>query len=420
MHRHLEIGLTVTVLAAAWSSDAAAICREVEETGSSPPVVSPDQEILVIKKSAAEVGCGDPADAGPSADAGPPADASVAPDAAPCHTADTITWVVQPRFSIGPGGARFALLMVTPRAPIIETAPAGIFEDLARATAPIEVVEERTVEDPSLGYQCYDPKGGSAGCGSTSVSGGNGNWDPPDFGDGQAADAGLPSGYVPVQTVGGYQVVVLATSSGAELAAWFDQTGYSYGADDIAAIDPYLQLGWVVTAVRVKSQDPVDDGGLEPLAFTFEGDEMRLPLGIGRQESGGRALLRIYIAAEGRYELPDAGIPFAGFTTAMAGERQFLTVNVLDRDLSLGIDDDPVAERASSDAEYQDSYTRTITTRVPSSDCPSRDDDDDEYRLCGCRLGNGPGGMLSSLAVGIAGAAFLLRPRRRRVRPLDR
>lgn len=414
MQRHLEMALTVTVLATGWSSDADAICREVEETGSAAPVISPDQEILVIKRSEAEVGCDQPADAGP-ADAGPDADAGApSPDAAPCHTADTITWVVQPRFSIGEGGARFALLMVTPRAPIIETAPAGIFEDLAGATAPIEIVEERYVEDASLGYQCQDPKGGSAGCGSTSTTGGNGDWSPPDFGDGEAADAGPPSGYVPVQTVGNYQVVVLAASSGAELSAWLDQTGYDYGPDDLAAIDPYLQLGWVVTAVRVKSEGAVDAGGLEPLAFTFEGDELRLPLAIGRRADGGRALLRVYFAAEGRYELPDAGITYAGFSTAMTGERQFITANVLDRDLSLGIEDDPVAVRAEGDEPYQESYTRTITTRVPSSECPSRyRDDDDDFDLCGCRLGTGPGGTFASIVVGLLGAAFLLRPRRR-------
>jgi len=407
MQRTRTIALSVTVLAAGFSSDAGAICREVEETGSSPPVISPDQEILVIKKTGDQVGCDEPPDAGPIADAGPPE-----PDAAPCHTADTITWVVQPRFSIGPDGARFALLMVTPRAPVIETAPADIFVNLAIATAPIETVEERYVEDPSLGYQCNDPKGGSAGCGGTYSSGGSGTWDPPDLGGGTAADAGPPSGYVPVQTVGSYQVVVLSATSGAELAAWFDQTGFTYGADDIAAIDPYLQLGWVVTAVRVKSQNP-DDTGLEPLAFTFEGDDLRLPLGIGRQEAGGRALLRVYIAAEGRYELPDAGIPFAGFTSAMPGDSRFLTVNLLDRDLSLGIDDDPVAARAASDTEYQESYTRTVTTRVPSSQCPSSDSDDDDWSLCGCRLGSGAGSTLSSILLGCALAAFVLRRRRR-------
>ena len=416
MRHTIHTALAGTFLATAWASDAGAICREVEETGSSAPIIRPDQEILVIKRTAAEVGCEEPADAGPvAADAGPPADAGApAPDAAPCHTADTITWVVQPRFSIGAGGARFALLMVTPRAPIIEAAPAGIFEDLARATAPIEVVEERYVEDPSLGYQCQDPKGGSAGCGSTTSTGGTGDWTPPELGDGVAADAGTPSGYVPVQAIGNYQIVVLSAASGAELAAWFDQTGFSYGPEDIAAIDPYLQLGWVVTAVRVKSEQAVDEGGLEPLAFTFEGNELRLPLAIGRQEGGGRALLRVYVAAEGRYELPGAGVTYAGLSTAMTGERLFLTANLLDRDLSLGIEEDPVAERAPADTPYQESYTRTITTRVPSSDCPSGGGRDDDLDLCGCRLGSGAGGTLASLLVGLVGAAILWRPRRRR------
>jgi hypothetical protein len=397
--RRIEWTLTISLMSAGWTGTAEAICREVEETGSEPPIIRPDQELLVIKRTGVEVGCEEP----PAPDAGPPADAGPSPDAAACEprTGNTITWVVQPRFSTGASGARFALLMVTPGPPIIETAPAGIFEELARATAPIETVENVYVEDPSLGYQCQDPKGGTAGCGSSYTTGGDGDFGAPDFGDGDIADAGLPSGYVPVQMVGDYQVVVLAAQSGTELAAWLDQNGYQYGADDIAALEPYIALGWVV-----------DDGGLEPLAFSFEGDEIRLPLAVSRQTSG-RALLRVYLAAEGRYELDGAGLTYAGLTTPMAQERAyFLTANLLDRDLTLPAEEDPVAERAAVDEPFQESYTRTITTRVPSSECPSRNRD---YggSLCACRLGTGSGGTLASVLLGCAAAAFVLRRRRR-------
>src|SRR6266545_57662 len=99
--------------------DAAAICREVTETGSSPPVIKTDQEILVIKRSGVPVGCEPPTpggDAGAGGDGGPapgdagapkpdagdtPGDAGAADggalDAGSCQPrlADTVTWVVQ-------------------------------------------------------------------------------------------------------------------------------------------------------------------------------------------------------------------------------------------------------------------------------------------------------------------------------------
>lgn len=406
--------------------DAAAICREVTETGSSPPAIAPDQEILVIKRSDVMVGCEPPADAdagpssgdgGPAADAG--ADAGSPADGGACqpHLGDTVTWVVQPRFSIGADGSRFALLMVTPRVPVIETAPESTFEDLARATAPIEIVEERYVEDASLGYQCDDPKFGGGGCGSYSSTGGSGDWTPPDPSGNAAADAGSVDGYVRVRTVGSYQVVVLTATDGDELASWLDGAGYAHAPEDIDALRPYLELGWTVTAVRVTSEDAVDGGGLEPLSFTFEGTEMRLPLGVARQPAGNRALLKIYIAAEGRYEVPGATLSYAGWTPDE--DLTFLTASFLDADLSRPAEADPLATRAPADTYFQDSYTKVREIRIPSSQCPSRGDDDEEIGLCDCGVGASPGSQAGSLLLAGVCAAVILRRRRPRDRRND-
>ena len=437
------------VLALSWSiwlvpRDAGAICREVTETGSWPPAITPDQEILVIKRSGVPVGCevpvpaadaGGPGDAGPppagdggapppagdagaprdggAADAGAPADGAAPADAGSCQprTGDTITWVVQPRFSVGPDGSRFALLMVTPRVPVVEVAPASTFEDLARATAPLVTVEERYGEDASLGYQCEDPKYGGGGCGYSTTSGGTGAWVPPDpSGDG-AADAGNLDDYIPVQTVGSYQVVVLDATDADELDAWLTGADYAHGREDIDALRPYLELGWTVVAVRVSTQASFRAGGLEPLSFTFEGTDLRLPLGVARQPAGGQALLKIYVAAEGRYEVPGAALSFAGWTPD--ADRTFLTASTLEADLSLPADQDPVLARAAADAPFQDEFTKVREIRIPSSQCPRGGDDDGGDGACDCGVGATGSTQLGSALMAIACAAVVLRRRRR-------
>jgi Uncharacterized protein conserved in bacteria (DUF2330) len=424
------------------SRDAAAICREVTEKGSSPPAIMPDQEILVLKRSGVPVGCesgpdgapdGAPTDAAPGDAAPDDAGTDAAADASPdggldagldagldggldagdgCEPrlGDTVSWVVQPRFALGPDGSRFALLMVTPGVPVVETAPESTFEDLARTTAPLEVVEERYIEDARLGYQCQDPKfgGSQTGCGSFAVTGSDG-WTPPDPSGETATDAGTPDGYIRVQTVGSYQVAVLNARDGDELAEWLDRADYEHDDDDIAALRPYLEAGWTVSAVRVTADKSVTDGGLEPLSFTFEGTDMRLPLGIARQPAGGYALLRIYIAAEGRYEVPGADLFYADRVPDQAST--FLTASLLEIDLARTADDDPVAERAAADTTFRKEYKIEREIRIPSSECPSDDDG-----ACDCGVGGNPAGQLGTLLLAAACAAVVLR-RRRRARP---
>jgi Uncharacterized protein conserved in bacteria (DUF2330) len=419
------------------SRDAAAICREVTEKGSPAPVITPDQEILVLKRTGVPVGCestpdggrpdgaptdGAPGDAAPtdaapgdagSDDAGTDADAGVdagldagldAGDAG-CEPrlGDTVTWVVQPRFSLGPDGSRFALLMVTPGVPVVETAPKSTFEDLARTTAPLERVLERTIEDAKLGYQCEDPKfsRSQTGCGSYGTTASDG-WTPPNPSGETATDAGTPDGYIRVQTVGSYQVAVLNASDGDELADWLDRADYAHDDDDIAALRPYLEAGWTVSAVRVAADESVTDGGLEPLSFTFEGTDMRLPLGIAHQPGGGFALLRIYVAAEGRYEVPGATLFYADLTEGQAPA--FLTASYLELDLARTADQDPVVERAVADTTFRKEYTIEREIRIPSSECPSDG--------CDCGVGANPAGQLGTLLLAAVCAAVILRRRR--------
>ena len=431
----LSATLLITSAVESWG-----ICRIVEEAGSPPPVMTADQSVLLVKYSDAVIGsnCGSGPnlDGGPSLDGGSPgsdAGSEPIPDASLGDTGDAglesgdaglesgdagpgfgdagpdeceeirgeaITMVVQPEFSIAKEGARFALLMVTPSWPIVTVADNEIFHDLAEATAPQVLVEEQYIEDVNLGYQCQDPHF-SSGCGPAASSGGNGGggWQPPpstppDFPTDPAIDA-----------IGAYEVVRLNVGDSEELAGWLEEFNYLYSEADLQATTPYIEEGWTVVAVRVR-HDFGHHGGLTPLAFSWAGTEMRLPVGISTAPAPSESHLTLYVSAEQRYDLDDAFVPYAN--PSEFGSRSYLTRNDTWLDLSLGADSDPYV-RASSLGDTHDTVTVEQIVRIPSSDCPSSGDDEDWG--CGCSVKNapGPGSVVVFLLCGLA----LLRRRRR-------
>jgi len=369
-----------------------AICRTVTETGGSPPAIEPKQPVLIIKRQNVSIGCPsvpefpDAAvpDASVSEDASgiaipPPADAGV--DATTCVSrfADTISMVVQPAFSTGAEGSRFALLMVTPSPPIVTLAPDNTFTDLFARTGPMTVYEDVVIEDPTLGQQCTDPKwnsgndtgggSGSSGGGGGCASGGSEWYDPNMPDDTVFPDAGVPSGDgggVTIRTIGAYDVAILSVDDVAGFATWLTANSYQHRQADLDALQPYIELGWTVVAVRVNTDEAVDDGALTPLQFTYEGDEIRIPTAVSRQPEGGENLLTIYISAEGRYNVPGASVPYA---IPQPGSF-FLTKNELFVDLSKGPEDDPVAVRDFTDARARETETIIRETRIPVP-CPT-------------------------------------------------
>lgn len=413
------VSMLVAGAALAQALPVLAICREVTETDSSAPAIDPEQEVLFVQRSNWPVGsdCSQPpdADAGAEdagtsdagADAGAEGPDAGTPDAGPppCATlyGDAITMVVQPRFYAGEGGSHFALLMVTPSAPVVELAASDIFDRLRAATAPIVTTKTVYIEDSRLGYQCDDPKSGGGGCNSSYSE------QPPWQDPGEQTDARPPGDGSELQTVGPYDVATLAATNTEDLASWLDLNGFAYNTDDLQAVSPYLLLGWRVIAVRVHQDEAVDAGALQPLSFTYPGTEMRLPLGISRQPGGGQLVLSVYVAADGRYDVPEANVPYA--KPSALGGGSFLTRNDLFADLSRGADRDPVATRVSGDPTFHQENIKTTEIRIPSSQCPSSRDDDP---VCGCRTG-GPRGTAETLGLLLmAGACVLLLRRRRR------
>jgi MYXO-CTERM domain-containing protein len=396
---------------ATFTTDAAAICRVVEDPEAVPPQIQPNQSVLFIKRSDVPVGdCGGDGGADAGVDAGL-ADAGVdAGLAEPCEVLDeAITLVVQPQFNIGADGSSFALLMVTPAPPAVRLERIDLFQDLARVTAPDIDIEQVEVEDSSLGYQCDDPlfKSGGSGCGGGGWSSGGGGGDftppppPPDWDD-PALDT--------ILTIGPYEVVSLAASDGPALRASLEELGYVVDSADIDAIAPYLALGWTAIAVRVAIDESLK-GGLQPLSLTYPGTEMRLPLGVSRQSEPAETVVALYASAEGRYDFPGATISFAGRTGRAADA--FLTRSILISQLDQGPEADPIAFRVEGDPEVRETITVRQEIRIPSSECPSSGRSTRRSSGCLCSHGDSPGaGGLLLFGLAFAGGAAAMRRRR--------
>ena len=393
------VGALLVLSPAAW-----AFCRVVVGDGI-PPVVTPAQSVLFATRHDPGGGCRDAGELPDADTADGGDDGGLDDDAGVCvPPRDLVSMVVQPKFELQQSGTRFALLMVTPGVPRVDAGPRHLFQDLAVQTAPLVDLQTKYVEDASLGYQCEDGGGcgpdlsgnSSAGCGADYGSNGSTTWTPPSNPPGADADAGLPT---EPQIVGSYEVAVLAGADMTAIAAWLTDHSYRYSSTDLDALAAYVDIGWTVTAVQVHGGQPVSDGALEPLGFTWEGTEIRLPMGVSYQPGGGTAPITVYIQSNGRFDLPGAHVSYAQFEPGA-----FLTRNDLEANFGAPASADPIARRVSGDPTTHDHMTVTQTIRIPSSDCPSSG--------CGCRLA-GQARSLSGPAL-LAAIALLLRRRRRK------
>lgn len=422
----LVIALAVSSSAPAWG-----ICRVVQEEGSPPPVIAPEQSVLLIKHddvvirsecggtdagsqdgglTDASVGLDDAGLGGNTFDAspvslldggqGPSLDAGNvdAGDPPICEEirGEAITMIVQPEFTLGADGSRFALLMVTPSWPLVAVADRDILHDLAVATSPEVLVYESYIEDASLGYQCSDPKWNAQGCGGGAWSSSGSDWRPPNS---DPFPSGDPPQIPEIQTIGAYEVARLNVGNTLELADWLGSFDYLYTDADLAATEPYIDMGWTIVAVRVR-HDFGHHGGITPLSFSWAGSELRLPTGISVAPPPSESHLTVYVSAEQRYDFPQSNIPYA--QPAGFGGGSFLTRNDMWVDLSLGADSDPIAFASSGLERESVSVERVV--RIPSSRCPQRESESESDDGCGCNVRGVPGvGSLLLLLVCVFG-----------------
>jgi hypothetical protein len=224
-------------------------------------------------------------------------------------------------------------------------------------------------------------------------------WEPPNQGDAGT----LGDGAVVVETVGPYEIVRSEPADPVQLASWLTSLGYAFNQADIDAIAPYIARHYTVVAVRVASPKPID-GTLPPIALTWAGSTLALPAALG---TGDPQPLTVYIAAEGRYELPDATVPYARFTTW--SDTTFLTRNDITLVSTMTPDDDPVAYHIDGDPSFHEVDVVEQIEYVPVTKCQ-----DKQPVGCGCGNCSTQRTPRFDLGVIVVAIAIALRRRRRR------
>ncbi len=314
-------------------------------------------------------GDGGTPDAGPG-DAGTPdagLDDAGVPDAAVCalQPLDTITMIVQPELGLPYENTSFALLYVTPARPQVTAQASSIFHGLALSTAPTIETETVYVEDRAYGTQCNSSAGCGGGAQHQQSSGGCGSYESSSWAPPSIVDSGVDDGEIDIETVGPYEIVRVQPATSSQLTDWLDQLGYTYEQADVDAITPYINAGYHVVAVRAKISSQIARR-MAPLAFTWEGDEIRLPVALGQTSQMSNTPLTVYIAADGRYELPGATIDFAMYTSDDDDGTGFLTRNDVVLDTSQPASADPIAI-ANGSGQYRATKIVTVEKHVPVS-----------------------------------------------------
>jgi hypothetical protein len=144
------------------------------------------------------------------------------------------------------------LLLPTPSVPEVSAAESGILREMQAATAPREVVE----------YDLWGPNPFLAGAA-----------------DGGAPTVGTAAPEVTVHEqsrIGDYEVAVLGGEAEG-VRGWLEENGYDLRASVSELLDPYVEDGWVFTAVRY-ADDAELSGEVEPLRFDFETEELVYPM----------------------------------------------------------------------------------------------------------------------------------------------
>ena len=139
-------------------------------------------------------------------------------------------------------------------------------------------------------------------------------WTFPGAGGDGGAPGAAPEVLATVQ-LGPIEAVSLAASDTAGLETWLAANDYALSPEVTALLDGYVQRGWFFVALKLTGEAPLD-GGLDPLRFTFESDELVYPLELSRAATSPQTV-RLYVFDDHRQNVSfvGAGAPAASFTS---------------------------------------------------------------------------------------------------------
>ena len=228
------------------------------------------------------------------------------------------TFVIRPGFT---GKVdQFGMLIPFPSPPAIRKVPDHVFDHLAAAVDPPEVVIDLTIKYRFARKYSYAKNKNEKSNGGL------------EFDDGVKV--------LKQEAVGMYEVAVLEAGSAKALKRWMDDHGYQYPEGMDEACNDYVDLGWCFVAVKTKvaQKEGVDphpgqrtvkadlpegstfDGHVQGMGFRFRVDDLIVPM---RLSTFNRGELRnvVYLLTEGPRKI--RMIPEEYVVRQLDGERLF-------------------------------------------------------------------------------------------------
>jgi hypothetical protein len=138
------------------------------------------------------------------------------------------------------------------------------------------------------------------------------DWWQSDQGDG--AGAGAPPVVLDQVQLGPVEATTLEASDATGLTEWLDTNGYAIREEIAVLLDEYVEKGWYFVALKLTSTVPLD-GGLDPIRFTFESDELVYPMALSKAATAVQSA-RLYVFQDHRARVaslddPAAALPYS-------------------------------------------------------------------------------------------------------------
>lgn len=199
---------------------------------------------------------------------------------------DTVTTVVEVQFEGEPTQFGWVLpLSETIEADAVETAPAGLFDELEALSAPVFVQMSGAAGD-AAGYSSI-----SAGCGNPFFFGSDGGeFVPPDTSGVEVVGSAV---------VGPYAVEIITAESADNLVNWLQLNGYQVPSTAMEPIAHYVTAGMSFLGLKLNPDVPA--GPIDALSFTTPGSSPMLPLVLTSVAATEDMEITAYVLAPERY-----------------------------------------------------------------------------------------------------------------------
>ncbi|GAB7108062.1 hypothetical protein JCM4814A_63760 [Streptomyces phaeofaciens JCM 4814] len=252
------------------------------------------------------------------------------------------------RLTVGGSAGQAAWIMPVPNRATVRLGDAGLFDQLAETTAPVQRTRHH-----------FWPQDGDWPL----TTGGDGGPPPPPPG----ARAGSGVDVVGREKLGPFDVARLAATDPAALRDWLTAHDFTFPGRLENALQPYVDRRWEYVAVRLApAADGVPlTGELEPLHLTFASDRLVYPMRLSRLAHTPQSL-GLYVLAAHRMEPASRiggerpRVTFAGrlgSTTgplrALAAGTPFLTAVAQEFPVPSAISDDHELRRAPEDTAFR-------------------------------------------------------------------